>query len=183
MGMSNEEGTAEFTTSGQPGDELASMSKAGYNQSPQHSRAVKVPITTIDAFVEKQGLERIDYCKIDTEGFDALVVRGAERTLRARKISLLQFEYNDVWNRVDNRVHNLRSTTEFLESLGYDCYLLGRRNMVQLTRGLWDPSFEIMAWSNCFCIGRHMPQAMRSYITGAYNLDYPTLAPQEMCPS
>lgn len=35
--------------------------------------------------------------KIDTEGFDLLVLRGAEQTLHDGRIEIVQFEYNWRW--------------------------------------------------------------------------------------
>jgi FkbM family methyltransferase len=40
-----------------------------------------VQITTIDEEVEKLGLERVDYIKIDVEGWEAKVLKGMEKTI------------------------------------------------------------------------------------------------------
>lgn len=43
---------------------------------------VSVPVTTLDAFVAAEKLDRIDLIKIDTEGFEMNIVRGGRETLR-----------------------------------------------------------------------------------------------------
>ncbi len=41
----------------------------------------RVRVTTVDRFVAEQGLGRIDLLKVDAEGFDLEVLKGAEETL------------------------------------------------------------------------------------------------------
>ena len=52
-----------------------------------------VNCTTVDAFMEKFGLKRIDLLKIDTEGHDLSVMRGAAKVLRQGLIGMIQFEF------------------------------------------------------------------------------------------
>lgn len=52
-----------------------------------------VECTTLDAFAEAQGIEQIAFLKIDTEGFDINVLRGAQRLLSERRIGAIQFEF------------------------------------------------------------------------------------------
>jgi len=47
--------------------------------------AGNIPVTTIDAFVQKQGIERIDFLKMDVEGFE-------------RKVLSLQLPYRQEFN-------------------------------------------------------------------------------------
>jgi FkbM family methyltransferase len=51
-----------------------------------------VHVTTLDAFAVEHGVERIDFLKIDTEGFDLAVLQGAEQLLTSGAISLVQVE-------------------------------------------------------------------------------------------
>ncbi len=47
---------------------------------------LEVPVTTLDALIERHGLPR--FCKLDVEGFEAEVLRGL-----SQPIPLLSFEY------------------------------------------------------------------------------------------
>lgn len=47
-----------------------------------------VPLITLDAFAEEHGLERVDFIKIDVEGWEAHVLRGAAQTLARHRPAL-----------------------------------------------------------------------------------------------
>ena len=51
-----------------------------------------VEVRTIDQFCRDEKIEQIDILKSDTQGFDFEVLKGAECTIRARKIGLIYFE-------------------------------------------------------------------------------------------
>lgn len=63
---------------------------AGQRVSPQHS--LSVAADTLDAFCEREGIERIDLLKVDVEGCEASVFRGARRLLSQRRIGRICFE-------------------------------------------------------------------------------------------
>lgn len=56
-----------------------------------------VKLITIDGFLQQLEIETVAMIKIDTEGFDLLVLRGAEQSLRDGRIGIVQFEYNWRW--------------------------------------------------------------------------------------
>lgn len=50
-------------------------------------------MTSLDDFSQLHHLEMIDVLKIDTEGFDPFVFRGARRLLTEHRIRLFIFEH------------------------------------------------------------------------------------------
>ena len=72
---------------------------AGTNSlSPLSGTNVEVTkLITIDGFLRQSGIEAVAMVKIDTEGFDLLVLKGAEQSLQEGRISVVQFEYNWRW--------------------------------------------------------------------------------------
>lgn len=53
-----------------------------------------VQVDTIDQFCRKQGIAFIDLLKIDTQGFELPVLRGAEAMLRNRQVGAVLLELN-----------------------------------------------------------------------------------------
>lgn len=52
-----------------------------------------VVCTTLDDFIAKHGISRVALLKIDTEGLDLSVLRGARRAIEARVFQCIQFEF------------------------------------------------------------------------------------------
>jgi len=76
----------------------------------------EVPVSTIDDYCERQRLKRLDLVKIDAEGADLDVMRGAASMLSHQRIGLLQFEYNHRW--IHAR-YFLKDAFDLLEPHGY----------------------------------------------------------------
>jgi len=88
--LSSREGQAEFFSAG---------AGRGTNSLSAVSGAISetVRLTTMDSLLLAKGIDRVHMVKIDTEGFDLDVMRGAAQSLSAGKIDLIQFEYNWRW--------------------------------------------------------------------------------------
>lgn len=59
---------------------------------PSHEAAYTVSITTLKDFISAQGLTRLDFLKIDTEGFDLMVLKGLPWGQVEPTIILCEFE-------------------------------------------------------------------------------------------
>ena len=62
----------------------------------------EVQTKTLDAFCREQGISRIDFLKLDVEGFELKVLQGAKNMLAARAIKFIQFEFGGT--DIDTRV-------------------------------------------------------------------------------
>ncbi len=76
----------------------------------------EVTTTTLSSYAEHAGLDQLTLVKIDTEGHDLAVLRGARQLFAEQRISVAQFEYNHRW--IYARSY-LRDAFELLEPLGY----------------------------------------------------------------
>ncbi len=56
----------------------------------------EVPVVTLDSFVASQGIEKVALLKIDTEGHELEVLHGFLRFIRANRVALIQFEFNEM---------------------------------------------------------------------------------------
>jgi FkbM family methyltransferase len=55
----------------------------------------RVPVVTLDAYVARERIERVDLIKVDVEGAEALVFKGASRLLASAAAPIVFFELND----------------------------------------------------------------------------------------
>jgi FkbM family methyltransferase len=123
------------------------------HQACGHVRSEKVLTTTVDAYVAQHAVDRVDLLKVDTEGHDLAVLRGARECLRAGLISVAQFEYNHRW------VHArqfLKDAFDLLQPLGYRIGKLTPRGMEPYPG--WDPELETFVEGNYLAC---TPQAAR----------------------
>jgi FkbM family methyltransferase len=64
---------------------------------PSNTTTEDVATTTLEEYADRAGLDDIALVKIDTEGHDLAVLRGAGRLLAEQRIRVAQFEYNWRW--------------------------------------------------------------------------------------
>jgi FkbM family methyltransferase len=77
------------------GSEHASLHEATITEFHEHSAVgTHVRVETLDDIAAKEGVEYIDFLKIDTEGHELAVLSGASRLLREHRIGYIQFEFN-----------------------------------------------------------------------------------------
>ena len=133
-------------------------------------RTTQVPVLTVDALVARERLDHVDVLKIDVEGHDPLVLRGARDTLGRGAVTLLLFEYNKLW---DSASTSLEKVSAELERAGFACYLEGKNAMLKLTHGCWSSRLEMRRWSNVFCPNLRTPQgAALATVYDAYALAF-----------
>lgn len=83
---------------------------------PFGGRLAPIRVTTLDRYVREKGIERIDMMKIDVEGFELEVCKGAEASLRRWHPRLL-LELMDKHQRM--HAGSARLLVKWLEDLGY----------------------------------------------------------------
>ncbi len=85
-------------------------------------RKIKVPMQTIDDFVEEQKIEKIDLLKLDTQGSEYLVLQGAEKSIAAGKIKLIYMEMIVMPTYEGQK--DLDENLKLLKGYGYELYNL-----------------------------------------------------------
>ncbi len=126
VGLSEREGTLALhvpEVAGKLVASRASFDSAALGGVPH--RTVEVPVRTLD----RLGLERVAFLKIDVEGHELAVLRGGTATLsRDRPVLLVEIE---------ERHHPGGSTRvfDFLRQLGYRCHYLEQGRLVPFDDG------------------------------------------------
>jgi FkbM family methyltransferase len=112
LALSDAEGEATIFNSVATNSGAASLAVQGADAS-----AVRVKTTTLDDYVERHGIAAIDLLKIDVEGGEQLVVRGAERLLSGPSAPILFWEADDALARPFDS--SASAVKRFLADRGY----------------------------------------------------------------
>ncbi len=90
------------------------------NRISDRLEGLEVDVRCGDEFCAEQGIDRINFLKIDTEGYDLKVCQGFSAMLNAGQIDLLQVESG---LSPKNKLHvPLEAFKEYLEPLGYSIF-------------------------------------------------------------
>lgn len=124
---------------------------------PEKSENTYLPVQvlSVDKFCWERGLSTVDILKVDTEGHDAAVIRGAEETLRTRNVKMLTFECTECVDKSWGEIF------DFLDELGFDCYLHGMFSLTVRMTGCWPYNLKLRLPAACQLGGR-CPTYMRS---------------------
>ncbi|MBA7613119.1 hypothetical protein ES703_20362 [subsurface metagenome] len=92
-----------------------SNASACHSLSYHHQNYIEVEADTLDNIVSQLGLNHVDFVKIDAEGVELEVLRGAERILTAPEVKLSIASYHDL----RNSQPELSSIVSYLASRGF----------------------------------------------------------------
>lgn len=98
IGLSNvEAATKIYDRFESPGSEHASLyCNVLTNIHNAKTATFDVKLRTLDDFCQERGVEVIDLLKIDTEGHELSVLRGARRMISAKRLAVIQIEFNEM---------------------------------------------------------------------------------------
>jgi FkbM family methyltransferase len=96
---------------------------------------------------EANGIERIEYLKIDTEGAELLILRGSTGLLKNRSIGIVQFEYASTFS--DAGI-TLEEVFALLTSHEYDLYRILPDGVVPITA--WRAALENEQYTNYLAV-------------------------------
>ena len=94
----------------------------------------RVKVLTLDSFCAEEGIEEIDLLKIDTEGYELEVLRGAEKFLKTGRVGAILCEI--AMAKKNQRNTQLPEVQDFLEPLGYYFVGLYETNVNYFSQGI-----------------------------------------------
>jgi FkbM family methyltransferase len=101
-------------------------------------------VTTLDHLVSELGLKFVHYLKLDVDGHEVEVLRGASETLRRFK-PLIFFEHSPYG--IAEKGYDPNEITEALSAAGYRFAHLNRRRLVRLPEVLAGASVNLIAFN------------------------------------
>jgi FkbM family methyltransferase len=90
--VSNREGRALLFQSAEEHSGWGSLARFG----DISAGSVEVECQTLDGYLERHGIERVDFMKVDVEAGEFEVLEGASRSLRERRIGRILIEWNGI---------------------------------------------------------------------------------------
>jgi FkbM family methyltransferase len=143
--ISKQVGVAELFFQEQ-GESVASLCR----QSDAQTNAQNVRVTTVDQFCDENGVGRIQFLKIDTEGQEMEVMQGASRMIQEGRIDFIQFEFGDTF------LHTPYHFVDIWDYLSerYVIYRILRHGLAELKR--YSHDLEIYKNANFLSIRRSL---------------------------
>jgi FkbM family methyltransferase len=108
----------------QPGG--GELSTAVESHRPAGAVPRRVQALALDTLLAQQSLDEVDIVKIDAEGLDLEILKGASDGLRRRAFRWVQFEYNEHWR---SQGATLACAVQLLRANGYETMLLDRSGL------------------------------------------------------
>ncbi len=98
IGLSNQSGVMTlFDYAEGSGSPHASLHRAvieGLHHS--ETSALEVRVETVDSVLSREGVEHLNLLKIDAEGHEYAILKGASKSIAAGHIDVIQFEFNEM---------------------------------------------------------------------------------------
>lgn len=110
----------------------------------------QVPIDTLDSYCNEKKIDNIDFLKIDVEGHELEVFKGARNMLQKEKVKIIQFEYGGC--NIDAKVF-LNDIFEFFEGSNYSFYKIYPKNIRYIER--YDQRLDNFQYSNYLIIRKN----------------------------
>lgn len=93
IALSSSPGSAKFyDKAGVQGSSVASLNKESVLNFADDVVEFEVPVSTVDDYCRQNSVEKIDLLKIDTEGYDYHVLKGASEMLTKNSVNIVTFE-------------------------------------------------------------------------------------------
>lgn len=108
---------------------------------------LQVECSTLDKYCEDNNIHHIDVLKIDVEGSEFAVLKGAGKLLTSGAVDLLQFEYGGTFA---DSGSTLRSVYDFLNYRGYMLYFCDDSGQIPIHH--WNDALENYNFANFLAI-------------------------------
>jgi FkbM family methyltransferase len=102
-----------------------------------------VPTSDLDSFCMEKNIDAIDFLKIDTEGSELDILKGAQRLLSNKRVAYVQFEYGGTY--IDAQT-TLKEAFDILTGHGYTVYRIMPTGLIRIKE--WRNALESYRYAN-----------------------------------
>ncbi len=113
----------------------------------QLPKIIEVQQETLPCFCKQQNLDKIDFLKIDAEGAEWIIIKGAAPLIENKRIRAIQFEYGGCY--VDAHT-TLKEIYDFFSKNDYLLFRIMPHGLIRITQ--WEPGLENFDLSNYVAI-------------------------------
>ncbi|ACF14966.1 methyltransferase FkbM family [Chloroherpeton thalassium ATCC 35110] len=131
------------------GSSHATIYKGVYEHFYNAKKFLEIPIhlEKLDDFCRSNNISEIDFLKIDTEGNELNVLKGASDILKKGSVKIIQFEFGEC------NVFSKVFLKDFYDILGnYDIYRLDTENLISLSK--YNSLNEIFRYQNIIAVNK-----------------------------
>jgi FkbM family methyltransferase len=128
---------------------LFQMERSTHNSfyAAEHNKGgITVPVSTLDLFCARNKITHIDFLKIDVEGHEYAVLRGAEKMLKDKRIDYVQFEFSGASAAARTF---LKDFVDIFDQNGYELYRIRGADIVAV---VYRPDCERFTLTNYITI-------------------------------
>lgn len=154
MAVNDFSGNVEFYEEPGAGETSSMSERANLRSSVKRL----VDCCRLEDFLDASGERKVDFLKVDVEGFDLHVLRGTGEWLQPDRVRAIQFEYNSSWAFAGS---TLFAAKQLLENRGYMMFRLDRRG---LHLHNYEQDREFFSYANFFAVApeavQHLQQVM-----------------------
>jgi len=144
-GLGSERGEKRFYVFG--GDSTVNSIYPRAGMTPLREDIVR--IDTIDNYCSDKRISKIDFLKIDVEGGELEVLKGASEIIKNGMIDIIQFEYGGTY--IDAKIF-LKDIFEYFSDFGYHIYKIHPGRVELIAR--YDSSLDDFQYANYAVIGK-----------------------------
>ena len=106
---------------------------------------------SLDEYCGELNISKIDFLKIDTEGGELDILKGARGLLQSQKIGVIQFEYGGCWS--DSNI-KLETAFNWLNQLGYQLFKILPTGLLKLEK--FTANLENYQWCNFLAVSPNL---------------------------
>ena len=160
VGMSSVKNETEifFNTDDQK-TKLASLNKETLenNYDKQKISSIKINLITLDDFCDENKIDHIDFLKIDTEGHEFDVLKGASKLIYLDKIDIIQFEFNEM-----NIISRVFLKDFYVVLKNYNIYRLSKNTLIDIKQ--YKSKNEIFQFQNILAVSKKIDENIHNSI-------------------